>query len=205
MKNDIKLLSMKVITLNSRGFEDACSELASKVFSDITPLAVIGIKSGGYIVAENVLKVARESIPQLTLFGVSASRTTSQIKKKVKIYRFFKLLPVPVLNAMRLVEHLVLSVQMLFCKHNNRHVTIDSDLETYIKNLSEGVVLVVDDAIDSGSTIKSVLDDLNKINPQISYYVAVLVVTQSSPLVQPCASLYENVLLRFPWANDFKG
>lgn len=195
---------MKVVTLDEVDFDDACKRLASQALLVVSPLAIVGIRTGGYVVAEKMVKHLKSSDSHVLFYGVTASRTTSNIKNKLKVHYFFKLLPTPVLNVMRLIEHFFLSIQMYCSKSSNRHIEISSDLQSYLKGLSGGEILVVDDAIDSGATVNGVLARLNELNPRLTYYVAVLVVTQSSPSVLPDVNLYENILLRFPWANDFR-
>ncbi|MDE7154721.1 MAG: phosphoribosyltransferase domain-containing protein, partial [Muribaculaceae bacterium] len=61
-------------------------------------------------------------------------------------------------------------------------------------------ILIVDDAIDTGKTLLSILNELNNVN----FKTAVLTVTIDNPKVTPHYNLFKNVILRFPWARDAK-
>ena len=195
---------MRVVTLSQNEFDDACLRLVVGIANDCSPIAIVGIKRGGAIVAEKVFLSLSENVSGLKLFDVTALRTTTIIKRKVSTGSLFKLLPTFVLNVLRVFEYYLVKAKMRFADNAERHVHISNALSQYLAGLPEGCVYIIDDAIDSGATIKSILNELHSINSSLKYKVAVLVVTQRTPLVLPDIYLYKNVLLRFPWSSDYK-
>ena len=66
-------------------------------------------------------------------------------------------------------------------------------------------ILIVDDAVDSGSTMLSVRDAVAAAFPQAYVRCAAIAVTTDKPLIVPDYSLYlKNFLIRFPWSADMK-
>jgi hypoxanthine phosphoribosyltransferase len=193
---------MKVITLNDVSFKLACSELASKII-DEDIVALIGVRTGGAVVANQIADCIRVFNRELKLYEVSASRRMTVSKKSNHIKKILKLFPRVVLNSMRVAEYCFVNVRMRFFSDSDRSVYFDDALRSYLRNLKSGVIYLIDDAIDSGATIKQITDEFKIINSELKIRVAVLVVTQINPLVLPDVSLYRKVLLRFPWSNDF--
>lgn len=65
-------------------------------------------------------------------------------------------------------------------------------------------ILVVDDAVDSGATMQAVVGAVKKANPAAHVVTAAVVVTTKTPVVRPDFHLYDKVLIRFPWAHDYR-
>lgn len=195
---------MKVITLNQDLFDDACDRLANAIADEYAPDVIIGIESGGAVVAQQMFDKLLGHFPQLQYFNVSAYRNSSKTKRKYKVSDFLCVLPDILLNSLRLLEHYVLSVTMYANVSQPRNVEINTALKGYLERLSEGCVFLVDDAIDSGATMNEVIGVLKKINPALDYRTTALVLTQKTSHFVPDLSLYNNVLIRFPWSNDFK-
>lgn len=64
-------------------------------------------------------------------------------------------------------------------------------------------ILVVDDAVDSGATLRTVIATIRSTWPDAEIRSAVLTVTRSRPLILPDYTLYpRGTLLRFPWSLD---
>ena len=79
---------------------------------------------------------------------------------------------------------------------------VDSSLITVLKEGGLNV-LVVDDAVDSGATLRNVISALMDISPNNVIKTAALTVTRKSPIVMPDYYLYhDRTLMRFPWSED---
>ena len=67
-------------------------------------------------------------------------------------------------------------------------------------------ILIVDDAVDSGSTMAAVRKAINAIaNPSAVIKIAAITVTTPAPFIEPdFFLLYRYVLCRFPWSLDSK-
>lgn len=64
-------------------------------------------------------------------------------------------------------------------------------------------LLVVDDAVDSGVTLATVLNVLRALCPAgTEIRSAVVTVTLDGPLIQPDFALHRGILCRFPWSFD---
>ena len=67
------------------------------------------------------------------------------------------------------------------------------------------VLLLVDDAIDTGATIQQAREQLVRQLPNADVRVAVITVTTSRPMCDADFCLYHNrTLCRFPWSNDYR-
>lgn len=195
---------MNVLTLNDSDFEKACALLAAKIPDAGELTALVGVRSGGVRVAKIIFDVLVKQNDNLKYYEVGASRGTTPAKKSYIAKVLFKYMPYLFLDALRLSEHYYVSLKLKFSSDTNRSICLDDDLVDYLSHASAGKLVVIDDALDSGATVKELLDKFLSINPDIKYNVAVLVVTQKKPLIHPDLSLYQNVLLRFPWSGDYK-
>ncbi|MDH5386871.1 MAG: phosphoribosyltransferase family protein [Gammaproteobacteria bacterium] len=195
---------MSVITLNKSEFEQACDSLAVKLAESGDITALIGVRSGGATVAKLVFGYLEKQGGNLEYFEAGASRYATAAKKTRSIKILFKFLPRFILDWLRIVEHYIVTLRMKLSDDVERDVRLDSRLVDYLANLESGRIIIIDDAIDSGATVKILLDELCAINPLLEYKIAVLVVTKNVPLVYPDFCLYKNVLLRFPWSSDYK-
>ena len=63
---------------------------------------------------------------------------------------------------------------------------------------------MVDDALDTGTTLKAVVELLQALAPASTVRSAVIVTTTADPVISADISLHNRVLGRFPWSHDFK-
>ena len=195
---------MNVITLNEAEFNRACDSLAIKIAEVGDTAALIGVRAGGAMVAEKVFVYLQKQGIHLEYYEVGASRYATAAKNSYGIKSSFKYIPVFILDWLRIIEHYIVNLRMKLSEEVERSVCLDDKLVDYLAGLDAGRLIIIDDAIDSGATVKALIDKINLINPELEVKVAVLVVTQKKPLVSPDVCLYQNVLIRFPWSSDFK-
>lgn len=195
---------MNVITLDELEFKKACISLATKMAYTGDMIALVGIRAGGATVAKLIFDSISKQSENLKYYEVCASRYTTAAKNSHGIKSLFKYTPRIFLDWLRIIEYYFVGLRMKFPHGVERSIHLDKGIVDYLANLDAGRLFVIDDAIDSGATIKNLLDEFYLINPLLEYKVAVLVVTQKKPLVFPDVSIYQNVLLRFPWSNDYK-
>ncbi|SHH34644.1 phosphoribosyltransferase [Winogradskyella jejuensis] len=185
---------MKVITLHNADFEQRCQELFSKI--DVQPDVVVGILNGGGFVLNEYQKTASKNTEVTT---VKLQRdSTKGIKKKSLLQKFLKASPNTLLDGLRRMEHR---------RNLNRKLKeIQSDLEIKIESKPETVntILILDDALDSGITIKSVIQSLQKRFPNSEIKTAVISWTNSKSIIAPDYYILKNTLVRFPWSLDYK-
>ena len=185
---------MKVTTLHKEDFETQCKILFSKIGGK--PDVVVGILNGGGFVLEEYKKTAS---PNIELATVKLQRdSTKGIKRKSLLQKFLKASPNTLLDGLRLMENRR--------NLNRKQKEIQSDLDIKIKAKPEAVntILILDDALDSGATIKSVMQSLQKqfLNSEIE--TAVISWTNSKSIIAPDYYLFKNTLVRFPWSLDYK-
>ncbi len=197
-------VKISVKTLTELGLRAAAIALNDLVFKDFTPDIIIGIRTGGYIVAE---MMAQEAAHKPALLAISRQRSSTQAKGKVRgLKTILRLLPYAISDRLRVIEHNRLTSGPV---DSSPAFTPDAgEMSELLKILRAGQgykILVVDDAVDSGATMKAVLDVVRaEADSSCIIRSAAITVTTSSPLIKPDYTLYNHVLCRFPWSFDFK-
>ena len=188
---------MKVIDFTNTDIEKACEALILQL--DCRFDLVVGIAEGGRLIAECIAQKLH-----LPFLPVIRQRSLTQTKYHVK--KILKYIPKKILNLIRITENRCL--EFLSKRRKNEEKTdnihiLSNDLSffknPYIKN-----ILLVDDAIDSGSTVSKVEKFLLTKNNHWNIKVAVITQTFNQPMRKADYQLYNKVLIRFPWSNDFK-
>ena len=173
--------------------------------ADYAPSVLIGIRTGGYVLAEIMGQTgsgATRILPITCRRPSTAAKANSSLFKKV-----VKSLPYWATDLLRVVEH------RMIMRHpaaaDPAPMTFDAEevaaIQTACGSLGGGRVLVVDDAVDSGATLRAVLDKLAEICPAgTTLRSGAITVTTPAPVVSPDFTLYRLVLVRFPWSFDFR-
>lgn len=197
---------LKVITLNNKKLAEEVERFASQYLRDnsVSSLYVIGIASAGVPIANIFLNSVPETV-DIEVGTIRCQRPSTELKKKsdlkARLVRFlFRVSPYILLDFLRIFEHVILSKRSKKMAVRN----ISDESMNWRAFYSADRVLVIDDAIDSGESMKAVLDFLyaKKFKGMIDSFA--VVATQPSPVVKVDYVLYENVLIRFPWSLDFK-
>ncbi len=200
----MSLNNITVKTIDNAGLIDAACSLNSIIFQNFIPDIIIGIRTGGYVVAEIMTKNGK-SKPQL--LAISRQRASTQKKSKFKCCKMIlRFLPYTITDRLRLWEHKSLTSKPAK-EQRDFAPNIDelSALLAALRNKENCKILIVDDAIDSGATMKAVLDVVRaEANSSCIIKTAAITVTTDSPLIQPDYTLYRYVLCRFPWSFDFR-
>lgn len=185
---------MKVITIDKDDFGRYCRSLELKCES-FRPDLVIGIATGGDYVAEKMFI----DIPHAS---IKLRRPTSESKDASKhLFRILRHLPRPLLDIFRICEAWLLRFRKIDIL---RDVHIPENLKASIINSHR--ILVVDDAVDSGGTLKSIVNALNRLKTDNCVVKsAVITVTTDNPVIIPDFYLFANrTLIRFPWSKDMR-
>lgn len=195
---------MTVVTLNPILLAKACSQLSLRVKAEsIDPSLIIGIREGGAEVA----RLMRNDFPEAAYCEVRLSRPSSQQKSQGLTQRLLCSMPVWLCNVLRIVESRVnewRSKEKEPVRIGEIH--LPDDVASLLKDLGEkATVLLVDDAIDTGATIRQARLQLLEQFPAITLRVAVITVTIPHPICDADFCLYHNrTLCRFPWSNDYR-
>lgn len=160
--------------------------LYEKIILDgFLPDAVICIERAGKIIGEPLAKLMN-----VKTADIKAERPGGIFKKKLS--KIFYFVPYRIIQKIKYLE--------LKCNINrinrNRSIVLKENIDMY-KNL-----LVVDDAIDSGETVKQVVDFIRNSNRKTNIKVAAITTTNKVPLVTPDYFLYKNTVCNFPWSID---
>ncbi|AVJ16953.1 hypothetical protein CLM71_07320 [Serratia sp. MYb239] len=189
---------MKVITVLNSDFDNLCFQLADKINSGYSPDLIVGVATGGEFVAKKIAE--RLNVPTLI---IKRQRGATKYKTKFKISKLLPLLPEFINNKLRVFE--VKYNEWVFNKkgrvvNSGKVIFKEGDAEQLKKSKN---IILVDDSVDSGGTFVDCINFLNNHCKQETVIkTAALNVTFSDPVVKPDFCMYEEILLRCPWAND---
>lgn len=191
---------MKIIDLtHSDSFNRACEKMRQRVFERFCPDVAIGIATGG----ERVLR-SMNTPPCIPLVIVRRARKTTNLKKTLGVGKVIKFLPAWLNKLLRVIEILCREALFVFrgrVAEKGNVSLVEGDVEL-LKNKNIKL-LVVDDSVDSGGTLKDVEDFVLSINSSARIYTASLSQTFLNPVKSADFTLFEGrVLVRGPWALD---
>ncbi|MYL25541.1 MULTISPECIES: phosphoribosyltransferase family protein [Halomonadaceae] len=186
---------MRVIDLaREEDFAVACQALFDRVSCELgEDWLIVGIETGGMRVVE-----AWAASRVLSSCSIRAQRPATGAKGRMR--PLIRRLPPAVANILRNIERLIFRSLRKSGRTSSRDVFLPQEAKLSISNAAR--ILVVDDAIDSGETLKACLDAINGLNSTARVKTAVLAVTESDPILTADVQLYEGVMLRFPWSSD---
>lgn len=183
-------MGFKVLTLDFQALRELGQQLRFKVESSgFVPDLVIGVPNGGVRIAVNVF----DKYPQASM----ALERAPKGGFKRSLSGFIKLLPLFMRDWIRILEAHAL-VRKSGHMSNTQIVfpQIDGDVRR---------VLFVDDAVDSGATLKAVMDSFSRQYPSIQAKSAVITITGTETSYRPDYYLFDNrTLIRLPWSIDMK-
>ena len=193
---------MIVKTIDKKEFSSICQELYAMIDqNNLTHL--IFIENGGtYIFKELDGKISKNII----ISTLRVFRPSTSVKEKKFVKYILKNLPLKIVNILRKIE------SKFFKKFGNSersYIYNDKFIDQIkkIKKNKEMVIYIIDDAIDSGNTVQYIINYILNLNNNIkrdNIKIACISQTQSDSLIAPDVKIYENVLCRFHWSNDFR-
>ena len=186
---------MKVLTLSELQFYSEAEKIINEVkLSYDQPDLVIGIATGGAILADSM-----KSLLDAKFIEIKSQRSSTQKKKNFRAKVILKWLPRFINNYLRIIEHYYRqwSARPELVKQSVIAEKIDISSIVRAKN-----ILIVDDAVDSGLTMYSVIDYVKNLNAAAKIITATVTVTWRDPRVMPDVSLYKDTLIRFHWSED---
>lgn len=133
--------------------------------------------------------------------GICTNRKGGSLKSKLKV--ILRHLP-------RWLTHLLRSIELKSNVHevnNERNVSFEfNEIPPYDEKPSHDKrILIVDDAIDTGHSLVSIIDFLKKLGySQKNLKIAVLTTTRAEPVLKADYSLLNEVTCAFPWSYDSK-
>ncbi len=203
-ERDIRLMNaLTVRTLDRTDFETACTALMAVVEQSYAPTLLIGVRTGGLVVAEAMARAATAQIPVAPL---TCRRAATVAKARLPMLApALAALPRRVTDTLRVAE-----LRLSAGRRRSRVPVQEVDqaeadaIAVRLRAAPAGErLLVVDDAVDSGVTLDAVLRVLRGFcQTDIEIRSAAVTVTLDNPLVQPDFALHRGVLCRFPWSFD---
>jgi len=180
-----------------------CTELADQV-RGFEPDLIVGIATGGADIAAALAK----ALGGTRLAIVKSQRPGTRIKQGRLVSRVIAALPERLADLARWAE--VEYREARYYLQMFRHGVDRSDPVTRIErpeSLAEAVagasrVLVVDDTLDSGQTLRGVVQAARAANPKAEIRSAVIATTWRRPPVLPDYVLQGRLLLRLPSSFD---
>ena len=200
-------MKYEVRTLDAYALREAAEKLMAMAEKDFSPNLLIGIRSGGYVVAEAM----SESIGgRILLLPITRQRPSTEKKKQSAGFKeILARMPYLVTNRLRVLEHRLLTEwkpkapKPSFVPDPAEIAEISYQLQQLGKDAR---ILIIDDSVDSGATLLVVRDTIVALaDEEAEVRTASVTITTPSPLIQPDFFLYQYVLCRFPWSFDFRG
>ncbi len=196
-------LGPPVRTLRQPEFAAACAELMRLVEADYAPTLIVGVRTGGLVVAEAMAQTASTPLPLLPL---TCQRINTQTKSRLKLLRkVLPALPPTVTDLLRRLEHRLITERRAQQTQEQRIDRAEAEaIASWVAKASAPVrLLVADDAVDSGVTLALVLQTLRETCPSgTEMRSAAITQTLEHPIVRPDYVLHRGTLCRFPWSFD---
>lgn len=187
---------MRVVDCRGEEFTARCHALSGMVGCSYTPDLIVGVLAGG---AEVAAQVQRVSQFDAALCLVGTARPSSELKRRIFLERLVGRMPTRVLDCLRIAEHRVRERRFSSGTESARSVWIPDDATLAMVGAKR--ILVVDDAVDTGRTMRAVVDEIRRVSAA-EIRTAAITVTFHSPLIDPDFALEHGVLMRFPWSMD---
>lgn len=194
----VKDHKVKVITALGDDFNRLCKKLSNDIISDYSPDLIIGIATGGEVVAR---AVATEINTPIMI--IKRQRRLTKYKSGFKLSKVLPILPRWFNDALRRIE----------IRYNEKKflakgkvwvpcdvVLISGDLQALTQF---NKILLIDDSVDSGGTMVDCINFLQGfLSGNSMIKTAALNDTFREPVLIPDFYLYKDTLIRCPWAND---
>lgn len=181
---------MNYLELSEKSTREESRKLAQKIENSFTPEIVIFVAKGAYYIGDEIAKYF--NVP---LIEVKAERQKGNLKKIIA--PLLKIIPSLIKKVLREFE----VKSNTHKKNSERKVTFEEkDLKELLKYKR---VLLVDDSIDTGNTIKQIVDYLKKYELEIKV-AGINVFSMSEEVIKLDYYNYKDTLLNGPWSNDSK-
>lgn len=196
---------MKIIDLDSeKKFSHAVACLERVIYDSEGDFdLIVGIPTGGRFVVDKMFFLTKGT----SVCFLSKQRASTKTKAQFNLNLFLPYIPRVINNTLRRIESKYLEFRFL----KNKHSLFDSAKNTVhvVSKMQDKIrisrkVLVVDDALDSGLTMLTIVNTLRKENPSLCIKTATINVTFKEPLILPDFFLYKDTIVRYPWSNDVK-
>lgn len=182
---------MNYLELSLKKLEDECREWAEQLKMEYRPEMVIYVAKAGYVIGK-----VMSDVFEVSLIGISAVRKGNDLKNRLR--PIIKLIP----NWLR---YFIINMELKSNIHKNkseRNVYFSSDLSIYDCSLIRDI-LVVDDSVDTGYSIKAIKEVIENQFPNAVIKIASLNVwDKSKEVINTDFALYRNTIIKAPMSKD---
>lgn len=183
---------MNCIELSLENLCDECIAWANTIKNEFQPDLIVYIAKGGYLIGK-----AFQEVFNCRMIGVDAERSGNKLKEFLT--PVLSHLPKKLLNIARNVE----MKSGVHNQHAERSVVFHTCGETDKKSVKK--ILIVDDAVDTGHSLKAVAEKVKGRYPNAEIKLAALNVWRQSESVVRCDYFkYQDTILRTPMSKDSK-
>lgn len=185
---------MQVITYTPQLLQAAAECLSTQIQrSGVHPSYLVAIQHGGAVLGQ----MMKESFPEAEYHEIKLTRSFGINKSLLR--PIIKALPMKVRDWLRMLEITLMDLD----RKSNQPERYGS-VKLSISPKEDDIILLIDDAIDTGATIVKARDAILQQYPDVKILVAVITVTTEHPLCDADYYLYHNqTLCRFPWSMDY--
>lgn len=185
---------MQVITYTPSLLQSAAECLSSQILrKGDCPSYIVAIRQGG----AEVGRLMKANFPMAEYEEITLTRSFGV--HKITLQPVLQKLPVKIKDWLRILEIRVLD----FLKSRKKPQRYGSIVLSIVPKAGE-MILLIDDAIDTGATIQKAKDEILRAYPEVLIKVAVITVTTDHPICNADYTLYHNhTLCRFPWSMDY--
>lgn len=181
---------MNYLELSEKNVRDESIKLAKKIEKYFKPELIIFVAKGSFYIGEEISKYF--NVP---LIEIKAVREKNKLKEIVA--PILKLIP-------KKIKHILREMEVSSNTHkksSKRNVQLEEKYRNELLKYKK--VLLVDDSIDTGSTIIEILNHLKDYNLEIKT-AGLNVFEISKDNIKIDFTNYEDTLLNGPWSKDSK-
>ncbi len=184
---------MNYVELSSKDVENKTSELYNKILStDYKFDLVIFIAKGSYTIGKKLSELGN-----CPLLEIKATRKGNKLKKIIS--PFLKLIPKKIKMYLRNKE----VKSNVHEKNIERNVIYNVEKWSKYKECKN--IILVDDSVDTGYSIKACKEEIERFFPNSNIKVAAFnYFEKSENIIKVDYSIYKEMMMNGPWSNDSK-
>lgn len=184
---------MKYIELSRKDIEEQCKDWAKEIQKSYQPDLIVYVAKAGYLIGREM-----KDVFNVPLVGISATREGNDLKEVVG--PFVSKLP-------NFVRNILISLELksdTHSKNTERKIHYHEGLEK-MKSQNIKSILVVDDSVDTGHSMKQVVDAIHSLFGDVEIKIAGLNVwDKSRSIIDSDFALYKNTVIKSPMSKDSK-